>query len=714
MSAQPEKLRVRNHLLTAVFYGALAWLIYGIVELCCLAVLPWAVQPDYAYKPYDPRFNALLLGLYALVGSSIGLGTSFVVPAFCKRLQWLQSSDTPRVVRAGTTAILVLVLLANLGIIWNRSRPFSPSILMINLLFLLAATFLSAGSGPLSRRFYPFAGAWLPSALYLVSQWLGEWLGNRGAAPLQTNGCILVLTLGFYLLAFWIGRTAYTNTRVLPTRLMLAVSALAIACCALTAALQPRPYTASVSMPPAPSARPNVILVSLDTVRADHLSVYGYERDTTPNLKNFATEAVLFTRAVSSSDMTLPSHASIFTGLYASQHGAHFSEQHRLGVPLDYRFLTLAEILHGKGYWTAGVVANGGYLSGTFGLNQGFTYWDQRLPSMVLAPVPDYFVRARLRGLTGLILPTSELDRVSRSAEQINQGVLTALEKRPGGGRPFLLFINYMDAHVPYIPPAPFDGKFSGKDPKFTEARYISTYFDVMARKRKIDARTHEHLISQYDAAIAYLDAQLASLFAHLKELGLYDNSLIILTSDHGEAFGERHYMDHGGMSAYGDQILVPLLIKYPNTRDRAIVEQSASSVDLLPTILDTVGFPVPEGLPGQNLRIVSMKERDVISESFPGGRAYYTNAATFNRIHRTIISGSFKFIAGSSGRPELYNLQHDPGESKNLYHPHDPKSLELAARLSAWSRAVAQKSGSGVKLDSETLERLKSLGYVQ
>jgi arylsulfatase A-like enzyme len=306
------------------------------------------------------------------------------------------------------------------------------------------------------------------------------------------------------------------------------------------------------------------------------------------------------------------------------------------------------------------------------------------------------------------------LDRVARSAEQINQGVLKAVGDRLENGRPFLLFINYMDAHVPYIPPSPFDQKFPGKDPAFTEARYISTYFDVMVHKRKIDAKTHAHLLSQYDAAIAYMDAQLALLFARLKELGVYDNSLIIITSDHGEAFGERHYMDHGGMSAYDDQILVPLLIKYPHTHDPAVVQQPASSVDLLPTILDTAGFPIPGDLPGHTLRATLAKDREVISESFPGGRAYYTNAAAFNRIHRTMISGSWKFIAGSAGRPELYNVRHDPGETKNLYNPRDPISLGLAERLRAWSRSVAQKSRSGVKLDSETLERLRSLGYVQ
>jgi arylsulfatase A-like enzyme len=689
--------------LAGACYGMLAWLTYGMVELCSVAVLPWFVHPAYEYKAYDAGFSAILLVLYAAVGAASGCVIGLIAGS---------GKNAARRLRAAATVILTLVLLLGLRSAWG-AWAFPPVILLTTLVVLLAASLCSATGGGLGRWCYPLAAAWLPASAYLVSQWLADWLRNRGASIQQAAVYVTLLIAGLFLVALIAGRWARTP-RVFPTRSLAGIAVFAIACCLLTAALGPVPQTLSGALPPPAQGRPNIILISLDTVRADHLSVYGYHRNTTPNLKNFARESVVFTHAVSASDMTLPSHASMFTGLYPSQHGAHFSAENRLGVPLDSHFLTLAEMLHSRGFWTAGVIANGGYLSGAFGLNQGFAYWDQSLPSMILAPAPAHLLRARIRNVAARFLPTSELDRVSRSAEQINEAVFRALDARPRDGRAAFLFINYMDAHVPYIPPAPYDTMFEGKDGRFTESRYMSTYLDVMAHNRKIRGEARDHLVSQYDGGIAYLDAQLASLFSGLKARELYDNSLIIVTSDHGESFGERNSMDHGGLSAYQEQVHVPLLIKYPNTLQSVVIEQPASTIDLLPTALDAAGIPAPQGLPGQSLSPIAGKSRDVISESFPGGRAYYTNASRFNRTYRSLVSAPFKFIAATPGTPELYDLERDPGESTNLYDPGDTKSQELAARLNAWSRSVVRQRKKGVKIDSDAVERLKSLGYVQ
>ena len=683
--------------------GITAWLIYGVVELCCTAILPRIVQTGYEYRAYDASFSALLLMLYAAFGASTGLATAVVIRP---------GVNTIHVLRATSTAALTGLLLLNLLISWTKWL-FAPTILAVNLILVIAASLWSAGSSHRAKAYYPFATAWLPCTSYLLSLWLAESLGNGGTSRQRVGMYVALLMAGLWTLAWLMGKRPSNSTaRVFPRRALIGVSALGIASCALTAALRPTAYSAAGTRPPA-TGRPNIILISLDTVRADHLSVYGYPRNTTPHLKEFASESTLFTRAVSSSDMTLPSHASMFTGLYPSQHGAHFSAEHRMGAPLDSRFVTLAERLHNKGFWTAGVVANGGYLSIAFGLNRGFAYWDQRLPSIKLAPVPEQYLRARIRNLAARFLPTSELDRVARSGAEINQAVFAALGKRPRDGRAFFLFINYMDAHVPYMPPAPYDTMFPGKDRRFTESRYIATYLDVIAHDHKISDHARDHLVSQYDGGIAYLDGQLASLFNRLKADGLYENSLIIVTADHGEALGERNCMDHGGMSLYEDQIHVPLLIKYPNSRESAVIAQPVTSVDILPTILGAAGLPVPKDIPGQGLRSPLAEDRQVISESFPGGRAYYTNITRFDRMYQSVISAALKYIVPSTGAPELYDIRQDPGESHNLYNPDNLQSRDMAEQLIAWNRTVRQHSHAPVKIDRETMERLRSLGYV-
>jgi arylsulfatase A-like enzyme len=307
---------------------------------------------------------------------------------------------------------------------------------------------------------------------------------------------------------------------------------------------------------------------------------------------------------------------------------------------------------------------------------------------------------------------------VARSAEEINQAVDTALHQRPRD-RSLFLFVNYMDAHVPYIPPASFRDRFPGRDSAFTESRYIAAYLDVVGQDRPLSEHDRVHLASQYDAGIAYLDAQLGVLFDRLKSAGLWDNSLIIVTSDHGEALGEHNQLDHGGLSLYEDQIHVPLLIKYPGATRKGVVDEPASTVDIMPTVLSIAALVPPEYLAGQSLTDPLPKDREVLAESFPGGRAYFTNPTRFDRTFRGIVSSSQKYIAASSGAPELYDLRQDPAEAKNLYNAEQESSREATERLSAWSRAVLQASRGGQnlrppgKIDRETVDRLKSLGYV-
>ena len=682
----------------AAYCGITTWLVYGVIELGCLAIVPWFLKAGYEYKAYDARFNAILLLIYAAIGGVVGLGSGFV-----SRWAWWRDREQGQVFTALNTAAISAVLLLNTLILW-RDWVFAPIILVVNLILVILASLASTGEGEWARRCRRFSAPWLPCAAYLVPLSMAGWLGLASGARIEVYTAL-------WMMALWAAAWILGGRQVGLT----GIAAAGIVCCGVTAVLHATPYRESAAVRAPAAGSPNVILISLDTVRADHLSVYGYGKKTSPHLEEFAKESVLFTRALSSGDMTLPSHASLFTGMYPSQHGAHFSPNHRLGVPLDKRFETLAGDLRDHGYWTGGVIANGGYLSVGFGLNRGFSYWDQRLPAVILAPLPSPYLRGRIRNLVVHFVATSEWDRVSRSAEEINQAALAALGQRTQDGRPFFLFLNYMDAHIPYIPPEPYKDRFPGRDPGFTEARYIAAYLDVMAHDHKLDERDRAHLVSQYDGGIAYLDAQLGALFARLKADGLYQNSLIIVTADHGEALGERDCLDHGGLSLYEDQIHVPLLIRYPGGARKGVVGAAAAGVDIMPTVLEAAGIAIPKHLAGQSLSAPLAEGREVLAESFPGGRAYFTNNARFDRTYRGISSASMKYIASSAGSPELYDIRQDPAESRNLFNPEEARSRQAAEQLSAWSRLVTQK-GPGQKAgktDRETLERLRNLGYV-
>jgi arylsulfatase A-like enzyme len=463
-------------------------------------------------------------------------------------------------------------------------------------------------------------------------------------------------------------------------------------------------------------SRPNVILIVMDTVRADHLSVYGYERDTTPNLKKFSKKATVYTNAIAPSDMTLSTHASIFTGLYASKHRAHLAPPtNDLGRPLANRFDTLAEILSEKGFSTMAVVANHAYVSEFFGLAQGFQHYDQRSPVTLLGKPHSFFIAEGIKDIAAYFSSPHHYQRAYRNAEDINSEVFYCLNNSSKQSQPFFLFINYMDAHWPYIPPAPFDELYPGKDLNFQTPHYTALSEEVMRLERKVTDKEYKHMVSQYDGAIAYVDHNMGELFKKLKEVGFYENSLIIITSDHGEAFGERNLVGHI-VSVYQDQVHVPLLVKYPNASKKVIINDTVNIIDLMPTVLEVVGYPIPQDIDGASLlKPNGRKQRYVMAESFPGGWLFNLHPR-FKRVERAIFSGTFKFINSTNGKRELYDFSVDPKERINLYESGHELVLELERRFSQWlgEEPKERPKSSSVKVDSGTLERLKSLGYAK
>ncbi|MDY7038859.1 MAG: sulfatase-like hydrolase/transferase, partial [Thermodesulfobacteriota bacterium] len=220
-------------------------------------------------------------------------------------------------------------------------------------------------------------------------------------------------------------------------------------------------------------------------------------------------------------------------------------------------------------------------------------------------------------------------------------------------------------------------------------------------------------LVSQYDGAISYIDLHLAKLIAKIKKLGFYENSLIIITSDHGECFGERNLIEHP-VSVYQDQVHVLLIIKYPYTRKKGVEHEVVSLVDLMPTIMDVARLEIPDGVEGESLLTLSSgKSRTVISESFPYDWQLNLHPR-FQREERAIFSKQFKFINSTSGKRELYDLSDDPGEKVNLYKPDLAAANELGTELSRWLTQESEVASEPINLEKDTIDRLKSLGYVQ
>lgn len=739
---------VRESLYTGAVYGVTVWIIYAMVEYFFTAILPWIMHPSHAYMPVHPAFTVLLFTIYPIIGLILGGLSGLCLHAAAKGNLLSEKTDTSMLAPL-TTLTVVLAFNANIFYIWlftnYQLRPLLPS-LGVSLL-LLPALLLSSGHPLWQRRLRFITNPWTVAFVltgilpWIVYEPFNRWpMIVKSVSALLYPAAILLISFFVYKLKDIRGTEKSTGTMGTSAHRYLAFLIpvyILIFGTGLFLKQTPMRTNNNSALTLQGSDKPNVILITMDTVRADHLSVYGYARDTTPNLKRLAEVSSLYSNAISTSDITLPSHASIFTGLYPTSHGAHhffktpsdediaseFADWPRTPKPLADKFNTLAEILAAKGYSTMAVVSNPGYLSYYYNLNQGFSYYDYRSPVKFLGnlvgKVRPFYLRETIHDLISWCIPAPDRDNAYRRADKINKVVFSLIDKAKEKDNRFFLFINYMDAHVEYAPPAPYDRLFPGKDATFTLTQFRDLEYQVEKLERDITVKERQHIISQYDGGIAYEDFHIGQLLARLKKTNLYDNTLIIITSDHGEAFGERNYIEHGN-SVYQDQVHVPLIIKYPHSSRKAVIDKYVSGVDLMPTVLDVLGYKIPGELQGVSLlRPENLDNRNVISESFPDRRKLILHKR-FHRIERAIFSDSMKYITSTSGKQELYDLSKDPEEKKNIYTANKSISKYLESKLNHWLSVVNKESTSPEgsvatkKPDKELLNRLKALGYVQ
>ncbi len=712
----------------AAIYGAIAWTVYAIAESCFLIILPWLIKPGYLYTPVHWGFTVLLFIIYPIIGITLGGLCGMGIFAVSKKMGWMQKVNPAVLFSLVATLTIILFFDYNFIDIGTFFQfPYKSTIMhtlfpFVISLSLIFALLLSSGSDIWHKRLYFITNPWSVCILLIGLPWTTLGLLSNKGTIYKSIGALLCPVV-IILILFCVRRIiesrrvskSQSSVCASPIRSGVFLTLIAFLVLGISFFLDSSPrsvdYVSKKSTQK--TTRPNVILITMDTVRADHLSLAGYERDTTPNLRKLSKKATLHTNAIASGDMTLPTHASIFTGLYARQHGAHHTDKLSLGNPLSDKLNTLAEMLSQKGYYTAAVVANRGYLTHHFGFDQGFDYYDNRKVVLFLGSTPSYYVRNAISGFLSHFAPYYQSGLTYRRAEEINNEVFSQLKRSEALDNPFFLFINYMDAHNPYIPPPPFDSQYPGKDEGFTPNRYNYLYKEIMTLNYTMTENEHRHLVSQYDGEIAYIDHNIGKLILRLKELELYENSLIIITSDHGEVFGERDLMNHG-VSVYQDQVYIPLVIKYPENNQGHVVDGLVSVVDLVPTVMDVLNYENPEGLQGRSLLSAKQeKPRDVFSESFPDGKMLEWHPR-FHRIERAILSGPYKLINSTTGKNELYDLSKDPNEKRNLYGVNDSKSMELEAKLNQWLKDTKEKSGTTTKLDKDALERLKALGYVQ
>jgi len=435
---------------------------------------------------------------------------------------------------------------------------------------------------------------------------------------------------------------------------------------------------------PEPAGPPNLVLVTVESLRTDHVGFHAGRRDATPHLDRLARESVVYEDAHSVTSWTLTAHASLFTGLYPLAHGV-IRPRDRLPDAHE----TLAESLAAAGYQTAGIVS-GPYLRRDHDLHQGFARYDES-PA---APTPK-----RAHGDVTSPAVVASAERFLRE------------ERRPD--RPFLLFLYLWDPHYDYLPPPPWDRRFTTPD---------MTPVDVhgwMSDRTVTALSPPEELawaVAQYDGEIAWTDHHLGRLFGVLREEELWDRTAIVVTADHGEEF-----FDHGEKghkhNLFAETVHVPLVVKYPGGRPRGRDPRLASLVDVAPTLLELAGVAPPRPLHGRSLRDPPDPERPVFFDLLsiwrrPGG-------PTLRERWQGVRRGPHKWLEVSTGERFLFAVDEDPGEQRNLLDSGRPPAADaLATLLEAHRDRMADARETlpevnAADLDRERRERLRALGYL-
>ncbi|MGE5612148.1 MAG: sulfatase [Bacillota bacterium] len=470
--------------------------------------------------------------------------------------------------------------------------------------------------------------------------------------------------------------------------------------CFIFALLLLLPLANAQDPPPVPLRPPNIILIAIDTVRSDHLGCYGYPHATSPNIDRLAAEGVLFEQCYSVAGWTLPAFMSIFTGLLPAAHNCRDIE-----TALSPTLPTLPEKLHDKGYFCAAVVANP-YLSAKFGFGRGFDKYD------------DYtvFLDAEL-ALLAADKPrqyTQVTDLVTGSTVTQQAQHLLAVARK--SGKPLFLFVHYFDPHDSYIPPMPFDRQF---DPDYQGS--ITGRQLPASRNAPPSARDLAHLRALYDGEIAFDDAQLGQFLKTLDATFDPASTLLILLSDHGEAFGEHGSLLHGN-SVYRQELQVPMIWRWPGVLPKKHRVKTPVAITDIPATLAALlrieNFNPPHARalwPALTGGQVS-EPSDILSDKCLGPTQHIALTRGPLRLHARFDTSPNE----PNTRYEFYDLSSDPNEQRNLIATHPPHLVPMkTSLLRLWADCLRLRqtahpdpAANRVQLNDKERQRLKGLGY--
>jgi arylsulfatase A-like enzyme len=430
-----------------------------------------------------------------------------------------------------------------------------------------------------------------------------------------------------------------------------------------------------------PAAKPSIILISVDTLRNDHLHCNGYPKETSPNIDLFAQDSLVFENCYSHAPETIMSFASIMSGFLPHESKVEKAKK------LPPQMTTIAEILKSNGYKTAAVVSNF-ILRKVLGFNQGFMLYDDTMN--------DYEVVRKWP------------ERIAKNTTDRSIEILRKIYKEK-----FFMWIHYQDPHGPYTPPDHQETLFrdSNQKPKTINVNQgLSGRGGIPSYQYLGSTNDMYDYIARYNGEIRYTDSHLARLFKTLKELGLYDNALIIFTSDHGEGMGEHDYYFAHGDYLYNHQLHVPLILKYGNTL-KGRISNYVQHIDIVPTILNIAGIKPELPYRGFDLIKQQKKTRIILSEMkspYVEDRYKYSVLINGQKMIYTLLNKRF----------ELFDLVSDPKEKKDLIHMAKHQKLyknlkKQMFRLTNEDILNLQITERPLRISEEEKKKLKSLGYV-
>jgi arylsulfatase A-like enzyme len=427
---------------------------------------------------------------------------------------------------------------------------------------------------------------------------------------------------------------------------------------------------------PAAPKRPSVLLIVIDTLRRDHVGCYGYSRDTTPQIDRLAAVSWRYTHAFSQAPWTTPSIGALLSSRYPSELGISAAPDR-----LPDRYVLLAEALKAQGYATAAVISHY-FLGSKWNFNQGFDRFDE----------------------------SNVLGHAKVSSPGVTDTAISIVDehRRRDPDQPLFLFVHYFDPHYDYIEHEGF--RFS--DPAYHGPVASGTvYTDLLAMLPKLTPADVAHLVDLYDSEIAFTDSHVGRLLDHLRELGTFDDTLIVLTADHGEEFRERGAIGHG-QSLYNELIRVPLLVKYPGSGG-GVVEGNVGLIDVYPTLLDYMGIAATEELSG----------RSFLGQgpgSPPSPRLLFSETDWGH--YRGVVRDQLKLLYHQpTGSYLFFDMGADPGERDNLTSQLAQRGLtaefyQLQEKLRTWMEVMEREKVDGGEVDITPEERrqLEALGYLR